>query len=208
LPEQIASGIVESGDCVSASDGSLVVPHVCPWWGGYFIDNYFRRWLHHPERILSPYVRPGMKALDFGCGMGIFAITMAQLVAEDGRVIAVDLQQQMLDVLSKRAARAGVGQRIHTHRCSANSLDLNEAVDFALAFYSAHEVPDAARLLVEVYELLIPHGQFLIAEPVGHVLQGAFARMLDQAKEVGFEIRERPAIRLSHAALLVKQVSA
>jgi ubiquinone/menaquinone biosynthesis C-methylase UbiE len=149
-----------------------------------------------------------MQALDFGCGMGIFAITLAQLVAEGGRVIAVDLQQQMLDVLSKRAARAGVGQRIHTHRCSTHSLDLDQAVDFALAFYSAHEVPDAARLLAEVYALLVPDGQFLIAEPVGHVPKGAFARMLDQAEEAGFQIRERPAIRLSHAALLVKQMSA
>ena len=40
-------------------------PHVCPWWGGYFIDNRLRRWLHNPEQILAPCVsldmtvRPG-----------------------------------------------------------------------------------------------------------------------------------------------------
>ena len=80
-------------------------PHVCPWWGGYFIDNRLRRWLHNPEQILAPYVSPGMTAMDFGCGMGMFSIAMAKLVGDKGRVIAVDLQQKMLDVLQKRARR-------------------------------------------------------------------------------------------------------
>ena len=51
--------------------------HTCPWWGGFFIDNPLRRLLHKPERILAPYVRRGMKVIDFGCGMGLFSIAMA-----------------------------------------------------------------------------------------------------------------------------------
>ena len=81
-----------------------MAPHVCPWWGGYFIDNPLRRWVHNPHAILSPYVTTGMTVLDFGCGMGLFAIALAKLVGETGKVIAVDLQQQMLDVLVKRAS--------------------------------------------------------------------------------------------------------
>ena len=111
-------------------------PHVCPWWGGYFIDNRLRRLFHKPEEI-GLYVRSGMTAMDVGCGMGLFAIAMARLVGPDGRVIAVDLQQKMLDVLRKRAAKAGVGDRIETHRCQANAPEVAEPVDFALAFYSA-----------------------------------------------------------------------
>jgi hypothetical protein len=30
------------------------VPHICPWWGGYFIDNRLRRLLHDPEKIVGP----------------------------------------------------------------------------------------------------------------------------------------------------------
>ena len=119
--------------------------HVCPWWGGYFIDNRLRRWIHDPARILTPYVKPGMTALDFGCGMGMFAIAMAKLVGNEGRVIAVDLQPRMLDVVQNRARKADVGDRIRVHRCEANSIGLAEPVDFVLAFYSAHEVPDQRR---------------------------------------------------------------
>ena len=55
--------------------------HVCPWWGGYFIDNRLRRLLHNPERLLSPYVQQGMTVMDIGCGMGFFSIAMAAMVA-------------------------------------------------------------------------------------------------------------------------------
>ena len=180
-------------------------PHVCPWWGGYFIDNRFRRLLHKPEQILSTYVRPGMTAMDFGCGMGFFAIPMARLAGDAGRVIAVDLQQRMLDVLNKRAAKAGVQDRIHTHCCEADSLDVSRPVDFALAFYSVHEVLDSRRLIGEIYECLQPHGRFLVVEPVGHVGTGEFEGLLSLSREAGFRLDDRPRVRLSRAALLSKQ---
>lgn len=180
------------------------MPHVCPWWGGYFIDNRLRRLLHNPEAILSPYVQPGMTAMDVGCGMGFFAIAMARLVGDEGEIIAVDLQQQMLDVLTKRVEKASLSDRVRTHRCEADSIGLNEQVDFALAFYSAHEVPDSSKLLGEIFDCLSPQGKFLIVEPIGHVRRGEFEKMLSLSEEVGFNVAERPRIRLSHAALLVK----
>lgn len=179
-------------------------PHVCPWWGGYFIDNPLRRLLHNPEQILGPYLRSGMTAMDFGCGMGLFAIAMAKLVGNDGRVIAVDLQQKMLDVLGKRANKAGAAERIRLHRCEADSLRLHEPLDFALAFYSAHEVPDLGRLLSEIHGLLRPAGRLLVVEPIGHVTGEDFEKMLALAEQIGFQVQDRPQIRLSRAAVLVR----
>jgi hypothetical protein len=43
-------------------------------WGGYFIDNCFRRWLHNPAKTVGPYVKPGMTVMDVGCGMGLFSL--------------------------------------------------------------------------------------------------------------------------------------
>jgi ubiquinone/menaquinone biosynthesis C-methylase UbiE len=145
------------------------MPHVCPWWGGYFIDNRFRRLLNKPEAILAPYVQPGMTVLDFGCGMGLFTICMARLVGAEGHVIAVDLQQKMLDVLRKRATKAGVSERINTHRCKTDSISIDEPVDFAVAFYSVHEVPEPRRLFAEIHGRLRSQGRFLIVETIGPV---------------------------------------
>ena len=181
------------------------MPHVCPWWGGYFIDNRFRRLLHRPEVILAPYVQPGMTVMDFGCGMGFFSIPIARLVGDEGHVIAVDLQQKMLDVLNNRAQKAGIADRIHTHRCEPSSISIDGQVDFAMAFYSVHEVPDVERLITEIHGLLRTQGRLLIVEPVGHVRQLKFDRMMTLAEELGFQVEERPRICLSHAAVLMRE---
>jgi SAM-dependent methyltransferase len=192
------------GNADSLEEIEAVAEHVCPWWGGYFIDNPLRRLLHDPEKLLGPYVQPGMTAMDFGCGMGLFSIAMAKLVGDGGQVIAVDLQQKMLDVLQKRAKKAGVADRITTHRCEADSIGLTEPIDFALAFYSAHEVPNLRRLLGEIHGCLRPQGKLLLAEPIGHVTANDFQQMISVADEIGLQEDERPRIRLSHAAVFIK----
>jgi len=177
---------------------------ICPWWGGYFIDNRFRRWIHNPERILEPHVKPGMTAMDFGCGMGMFSIALARLVGTQGRVISVDLQQRMLDVLRRRAKKAGILDRIRLHRCEPNAIGLDASVDFALAFYSAHEVPDLRRLFAEVRRLLKLNGRFLVVEPIGHVTARNFQAMLSLAEEIGLHEQGRPHVCLGRAAVLAK----
>jgi 2-polyprenyl-3-methyl-5-hydroxy-6-metoxy-1,4-benzoquinol methylase len=125
--------------------------HVCPWWGGYFLDNPLRRLIHDPEKIVGPYVKPGMTVMDVGCGMGFFSIGMARMVGDQGRVIAIDLQEKMLGVLRRRAEKAGVGDRIKTHKCQQDHLDVDAHADFTLAFMMVHEVPDQRRLLGEIH---------------------------------------------------------
>ena len=58
--------------------------HVCPWWGGYFLDNPLRRLLHDPEKIVGPYLRPGMTVMLVGGGIGFFAIALSNMVGEPG----------------------------------------------------------------------------------------------------------------------------
>ena len=58
------------------------MPHACPWWGGYFIDNRLRRLFHKAEKIVGPYLGPGMTVMDVGCGMGFFSIAMAEMVGD------------------------------------------------------------------------------------------------------------------------------
>ena len=168
--------------------------HICPWWGGYFIDNPMRRLLHNPEKIVGPYVQPGMTVMDVGCGMGFFSIAMARIVGDQGRVIAVDLQQKMLDVLRKRAEKAGVAVRIRTHRCEPNRLGVEGPLDFALAFMMIHEVPDQSRLLGEIHGCLKPGGKLLAAEPRIHVPGNAFLQTVATAEKLGFRSVDEPRV--------------
>ena len=178
--------------------------HVCPWWLAYTFDNPLRRIFHKPEEIFPPYLKAGMTAIDLGCGMGYFSIGMARIVGQSGKVIAVDLQQRMLDTLKKRAETAGVASRITTVLCDDDSIGTHEAVDFALAFWMAHETPDAMHFLTQVHAILKPSGNFLLAEPKGHVPCSAFKETLSTAQALGFKLIDSPRISLSHAALLEK----
>lgn len=181
--------------------------HVCPWWGGYFIDNRLRRWLHDPNKIVGPYVKPGMTVLDVGCGMGMFTIAMANRVGDRGRVLAADLQQEMLDVLQARARKAGVADRIETHRCEPHRIGIETPVDFALAFAMIHETPDAGQFLQQIDLCLKPGGLFFVAEPRVHVPRQAFDRMLAFARGLGWVERERPRVTFCRAVVLAKPQS-
>lgn len=179
--------------------------HICPWWAGYFIDNRLRRLIHDPARIVGPYVHPGMTALDVGCGMGFFSLALAALVGPAGCVIAADLQPEMLQVLQRRAARAGLANRIRPHRCAPDHLGVTTPCDFALAFAMLHEVSDAARLLAEIHACLKPAGRLLLAEPRWHVAAPAFAHELALAASVGLVLHEELPVRWCRAALLERK---
>ena len=113
--------------------------HICPWWGGYFIDNPLRWLLHDPAKIVGPYIMPGMTVVDIGCGMGFLSLAMARMVGERGVVIAVDLQQQMLEHHNAAGQKAGLAERIRPHRCQQDRLGVDARVDFAVAMMMVHE---------------------------------------------------------------------
>ncbi|MGA2623747.1 MAG: class I SAM-dependent methyltransferase [Bacteroidota bacterium] len=181
--------------------------HVCPWYVGYLLANPLRRLLQSPERILSTYVKKGMTVLEIGPGMGFFSLPMARLVAESGRVLCVDVQERMIRTLKKRAAKAGLSERIEARVCTSTSLQIDEfaaKIDFALAFAVVHEVPDVKKLLSEIYGLLRNDGVLMLSEPKGHVTQEDFQLTLSIARNLGFKILESPEIRRSHSAVLQK----
>jgi len=179
--------------------------HVCPWWLAYTFDNPLRRIFHKPEKIFSPYLDKGMTAIDIGCGMGFFSIGMARIVGETGKVISVDLQEEMLDILIKRATKAGVANRISTFLCDENNIGVNEKVDFALTFWMAHETPDEFTFLKQIHSILKRSGRLLLAEPRMHVTSGEFNKTLSLAQEAGFKMIDTPKIYFSRTALLEKQ---
>jgi len=176
--------------------------HCCPWWLAYTFDNPLRRLVHDPQKVVGPYVRPGMTVLDFGCGMGYFSIAMAKMVGPEGRVLAVDLQPQMLAITMKRAKKAGVDGRVVPVPAEKTRFALPEPVDFALAMWVVHEVPGTERFLREVHAALKPGARLLIAEPKRHVKPAQLAEIIRAAHEAGFEVEARPAVRMSMAVVL------
>ncbi len=164
--------------------------HVCPWWMGYALLIPFRKYYHNPERILSPYIKPGMIVMDYGSAMGYFSIPLAKIVGDNGMVYCVDLQDKMLSTLKKRAARYNVSNIIRPLKVGGNYNvpELQDTLDFVLLFYVAHEVPDQAGLFKDLHTMLKPGGKILFAEPKGHVMRQDFNRSLNLAQHAGLEV--------------------
>lgn len=183
--------------------------HICPWWLGYLLASPLRKWMgQDPMKILRPYVREGMTVLEPGPGMGFFTLPLAQLVAPSGRVIAVDVQSKMITSMKRRAAKAGVLDRIDPRVAASDTLgvdDLAGKVDFALAFAVVHEFPDAKKLFAEIAAASKPDAQLLVAEPSGHVNEKKFEDEVKAALATQFMVSDRPSISRSHAVLLTRK---
>ena len=177
---------------------------VCPVERAGSLDNRIRRWLQNPRKILQPYIAEGMTVLDIGCGPGFFTLDMARMVGASGRVIAVDLQEGMLDRLRVKIQGSELEQRIRLHRSADDRIGVAEQADFALCFYLLHELPDQGAFFAELFSILKPGGQALLVEPPIHVSRKAFAETVRKAGDAGFIPAEGPKVFLGKAAVVRK----
>jgi ubiquinone/menaquinone biosynthesis C-methylase UbiE len=186
------------------------VAHTCPWWFGYFLLNPFRRLVQKPSRILRPFLRPGMVVVEPGCGMGFFTLDLVRMVEPGGRVVAIDLQEEMLGGLRRRAARAGLEGRIDARLARPDRLgidDLNGQVDLVLAFYVVHEIREQAAFFAEIAAALKADGAVLVVEPPLHVSRAGFEASLAAAGGAGLRVARRPRIGPNKVALLTKSAA-
>jgi len=178
---------------------------VCPVERAGILDGRVRRLLHNPQKILGNYVKEGMTVLDLGCGPGFFSIEMARIVGDSGRVIAADLQDGMLQKLKFKIQGTTLDKRIMLNECEEDKIGVSEHVDFILAFYMVHEVPDQKKFFREIKSILKPNGKTIIVEPkLFHVSKGAFKETIMKVKEIGLEPVEKTSILFSRAMILGK----
>ena len=175
---------------------------VCPVERAGSLDNRIRRWFQNPRKILGPYIKVGMTILDMGCGPGFFSVELAEMVGKSGRVIAVDLQEGMLRKLKNKIKGTELEKRISLHQCEKNRIGVSVGVDFVLAFYMVHEIPNPDEFFKEIQSILKPNGQVFIVEPPFHVSKTAFEETVKKAGTSGFTPVERPRVFLSKAVIL------
>jgi ubiquinone/menaquinone biosynthesis C-methylase UbiE len=175
--------------------------HVCPAEHSRWLTTPIRKLFNNPRRILRGLVNEGDVAIDLGCGPGFFTLPLAEMVGQTGSVIAVDVQQEMLDRLRARAEKAGLASRIQFHHSGAEGPGTLGPADFALAFWMLHEVRDKPAFLRQVHASLKAGGTLLLVEPSGHVSKSRFAATVELVQAAGFSPVARPRTGFSRAAL-------
>ena len=182
--------------------------HVCPLWIGYLHLNPLRKLTHNPDKILGPYVNEAMTVADIGCAMGFFSLPLAKMVGPNGKVICVDIQENNIRSLEKRAQKAGLSGRIQTIICNDGSLCLDDfkgKIDFALAIGVEHEIQGSSKFFSELNQAMKPAGRLLVAQPKLFVSETVFERTVSIAKHNGFTVTDRPQIKRGRTVLLQKE---
>jgi SAM-dependent methyltransferase len=130
-------------------------------------------WLERSEReeeerlsllIESLRLKPGMIVADIGAGSGVISRMMAARLGDEGTVLAVDIQQEMLDALTAKNKLLGINNiqpvlgEVHTPRLGENRIDLAVMVDVY------HEFDLPYEMLREIAKSLKPGGRVAFVE--------------------------------------------
>jgi ubiquinone/menaquinone biosynthesis C-methylase UbiE len=117
------------------------------------------------ERMLAELkLKPGMVVCDMGCGNGFYTLRMAQQVGPQGRVLAVDIQSEMLRLMAARAAEAELNN-IQSILGTVVDPRLPEAsIDLILCVDVYHEFSHPEPMLAAMRRALRPDGQIVLVE--------------------------------------------
>jgi ubiquinone/menaquinone biosynthesis C-methylase UbiE len=177
-----------------------------------FIDRILAKPIRYlfetPTRLLKGYLGQGMTVLDVGCGAGYYSLGMARSVGPKGRVVSVDTQTEAIEILRRKAAQAGLSERIETRVCREQDLgvsDLSGQIDLAIAIYVVHHAKDSTSLMGDVHRSLKPGGKFLVVEPRHHASIQECKATEAVARGAGFALLEHPKLKRDWAVTFVKR---
>jgi ubiquinone/menaquinone biosynthesis C-methylase UbiE len=116
------------------------------------------------EMLKQLNVKPGQTVCDFGCGNGFHTLKLAKLVGPTGKVLAVDIQQEMLDMLQARAKRQGI-ENIESVLAEVHDPKLPEGkVDLILLVDVYHELSHPEPILSSMLRSLSKEGRIALVE--------------------------------------------
>jgi ubiquinone/menaquinone biosynthesis C-methylase UbiE len=119
----------------------------------------------HPRKLIEALqVKKGQTVADVGCGNGFYSLQLAKLVGPEGRVLAVDIQPEMLELLKQRADEAGIDNIEPILSTQADPKLPPGEVDLILLVDVYHEFSYPDRMLQAMRASLSRDGRIALAE--------------------------------------------
>ncbi|MDB4676886.1 class I SAM-dependent methyltransferase [bacterium] len=161
-------------------------------------------------------LEPGMTVCDLGCGNGYWTIPMAKKVGAEGKVLAVDIQKEMLIKLRERSARFNfthiepIRSTVDDPKLPANEVDLLLMVDVY------HEFSHPESMLWGIRRSLKPTGVVALLEyreedprvPIKPLHKMSKTQILKEYRENGFKlVREFNSLPWQHLMFFARDDS-
>jgi SAM-dependent methyltransferase len=210
-------GITAWGQAEHPKSGRKIAS-VMGWGGADWLERSERELEEMPDTAIDAIgVKPGMTVADVGAGSGYFTVRLARRVGPDGKVLAEDIQPEMLRILKKRLDSdnfTNIETVLGTEtdpKLPAGQLDLVLMVDVY------HEFSQPQRMLRKIRESLKDDGRLVLLEyrkedpwvPIRpeHKMSVAEAKL--EVEEEGFSLEAvKPDLPRQHILIFKKAPSA
>jgi ubiquinone/menaquinone biosynthesis C-methylase UbiE len=176
-------------------------PSACPYSQRFWVE------LPHPlitrdrlRETLEP--RAGDRILEVGPGTGYYTLDMAEWVGPDGAVEIFDIQQEMLDHTTDRAAERAL-RNVKPTLGDAQDLPYeDDSFDAALLVSVLGEIPDQDAALRELNRVLKPGGRLVVGELFGDPHMVTEGSLRNRGEAAGFTYDRRVGPKLGYFARL------
>ena len=141
------------------------IAHVMGPGGIIWLERSERETEEKPQLVIDALeIKPGQTIADLGAGSGYYSFRIAPLVGPTGRVLAIDIEPKMLEVIAERAGREHV-TNIATVRSSERDPNLApHSVDLLFMVDVYHELEYPYEVMRKVREALKPGGRVALVE--------------------------------------------
>ncbi len=144
--------------------GRVIAPAMS-YQGAGWLERPDREATEQPEKVLDIlHIKEGSTVADIGAGTGYFSLRLAKRVGAQGRVLATEIQPQMLSFL-KDNMRAASLKNIDLILCTPTDAKLPEnALDLALMVDVYHELAYPEETIKQVRKALKSDGRLVLIE--------------------------------------------
>jgi SAM-dependent methyltransferase len=161
----------------------------CPVWLRWLVelDNPFTKTNRAAFIVEHLNLQPGMTVLDAGCGPGRLAIPIAQKIGDQGRVVAMDIQEGMLARARAKSEASGLLNIDFLHAGLGENKIGKHRFDRAVLVTVLGEIPDQRGALKEIFESLKPGGMLSVTEVIFDPHFQTRSTVTQLAKSAGFK---------------------
>ncbi|HUY31360.1 MAG TPA: class I SAM-dependent methyltransferase [Pirellulales bacterium] len=144
--------------------GRAIAPYMTYHGATWLVREEREREEHCRSMLKALAIKPGQTVCDMGCGNGYYTLKLAKLVGKTGRVLAVDIQPEMLRLLEAWAKEQAI-KNVELIQGSVIDPKLPEGkLDLILLADVYHEFSYPEQMLRAMRKALKPDGRLVLVE--------------------------------------------
>ena len=148
------------------------------------------------DLVKSLEIREGARVADIGAGTGYFTWRLARHAGPTGKVIAVDIQQSMLDLAAETVKQHGLVNVDYVLGKATDPKLTERSLDLVFIAYSYHEFSEPETIMDAIRRSLKPGGRLVIVEyakeskqaPASSLHKMSFDEIRSEIEPIGFDL--------------------